>query len=26
VSADNLRYLTAKVSHTHHTLDLPLAG
>ena len=26
VSADNLGYLTAKVSHTHHTLDLPLAG
>ena len=26
VSAENLRYLTAKVSHTHHTLDLPLAG
>ena len=26
VSADNLRYLTAKVSHTHHTLELPLAG
>ena len=26
LSAANARYLAAKVSHTHHTLDLPLAG
>jgi GTP cyclohydrolase II len=26
LSESNARYLAAKVSHTHHTLDLPLAG
>jgi GTP cyclohydrolase II len=26
LSAANTRYLTAKVTHTHHTIDLPLAG
>jgi len=26
LSDSNARYLAAKVSHTHHTLDLPLAG
>ncbi|MBP2325902.1 GTP cyclohydrolase II [Kibdelosporangium banguiense] len=26
LSAANARYLAAKVAHTHHTLDLPLAG
>jgi GTP cyclohydrolase II len=25
-SAANVRYLEAKVAHTHHTIDLPLAG
>jgi GTP cyclohydrolase II len=26
LTESNARYLAAKVSHTHHTLDLPLAG
>jgi GTP cyclohydrolase II len=26
VSAANVRYLAAKVTHTHHTIDLPLVG
>jgi GTP cyclohydrolase II len=26
LNAANARYLSAKVSHTHHTIDLPLAG
>jgi GTP cyclohydrolase II len=26
VSAANVRYLQAKVAHTAHTIDLPLAG
>jgi GTP cyclohydrolase II len=26
LSAANARYLAAKVAHTHHTIDLPLAG